>query len=52
MRLSTHAADYLGLADRGRLAPGAWADAVVLDGDLQLKDVIVEGASIELAHAG
>jgi N-acetylglucosamine-6-phosphate deacetylase len=52
MRLSTHAADYLGLRERGRLAPGAWADAVVLDRDLQLMDVIVEGASIELAHAG
>jgi N-acetylglucosamine-6-phosphate deacetylase len=51
MRLSTHAADYLGLADRGRLAPGAWADVVVLDRDLQLKDVFVEGVSIELAHA-
>jgi N-acetylglucosamine-6-phosphate deacetylase len=51
MRLSTHAADYLGLADRGRLAPGAWADAVVLDRDLHLKDVFVEGVSIDLAHA-
>jgi N-acetylglucosamine-6-phosphate deacetylase len=51
MRLSTHAADYLGLTDRGRLAPGTWADAVVLDRDLHLKDVFVEGASIELAHA-
>jgi N-acetylglucosamine-6-phosphate deacetylase len=51
MRLSTHAADYLGLADRGRLVPGAWADAVVLDRDLQLNDVFVEGVSVELAHA-
>jgi N-acetylglucosamine-6-phosphate deacetylase len=51
MRVSTHAADYLGLADRGRLAVGTWGDAVVLDRDLQLKDVFVEGASIELAHA-
>jgi N-acetylglucosamine-6-phosphate deacetylase len=50
-RVSTHAADYLGLADRGRLAAGAWADAVVLDRDLRLKDVFIEGASIELAHA-
>lgn len=50
-RVSTHAADYLGLADRGRLAPGAWADAVVLDRDLNLKNVYVEGAGIELAHA-
>jgi N-acetylglucosamine-6-phosphate deacetylase len=51
MRLSTHAADYLGLTDRGRLTPGAWADVVVLDRDLQLKDVFVEGASIEFANA-
>jgi len=51
MRLSTHAADYLGLTDRGRLAPGAWGDAVVLDRDLKLQDVFVEGASIDLAHA-
>lgn len=50
-RVSTHAADYLGLADRGRLAPGAWADVVVLDRDLALMDVYVEGVSIELAHA-
>jgi N-acetylglucosamine-6-phosphate deacetylase len=51
MRLSTHAADYLGLTDRGRLAPGTWGDAVVLDRDLKLRDVFVEGASIDLAHA-
>jgi N-acetylglucosamine-6-phosphate deacetylase len=51
-RVSTHAADYLGLSDRGRLAVGAWADVVVLDRDLQLMDVYVEGASIEFAHAG
>jgi N-acetylglucosamine-6-phosphate deacetylase len=51
MRLSTHAADYLGLADRGRLAPGAWGDVVVLDRDLQVTDVFVEGASIEFANA-
>ena len=50
MRLSTHAANYLGATDRGRLAPGTWADAVVLDRDLQLKDVFVEGASIDLAN--
>ena len=51
-RVSTHAADYLGATDRGRLAAGAWGDVVVLDRDLQLTDVYVEGASIELAHAG
>jgi N-acetylglucosamine-6-phosphate deacetylase len=51
-RVSTHAADYLGLADRGRLAPGAWADLAVLDRDLNLQDVYVEGVGIELTHAG
>jgi N-acetylglucosamine-6-phosphate deacetylase len=49
-RTSTHAADYLGIGDRGRLVPGAWADLVVFARDLRLKDVYVEGASI--AHAG
>jgi N-acetylglucosamine-6-phosphate deacetylase len=46
-RVSTHAADYLGVTDRGRLAPGAWADVVVLDRDLKLQSVYVEGHSIE-----
>lgn len=50
-RVSTHAADYLGATDRGRLAPGAWGDVVVLDRDLQLTDVYVEGTSIDLPHA-
>ena len=48
MRVSTHAADYMGLSDRGRLKPGAWADVVVLDSDLQLQSVWVEGDAIEL----
>ena len=43
-RTSTHAAAYLGLDDRGRLALGAWADVVVLQADsLQLQQVLVEG---------
>ena len=46
-RVSTHAADYLGLPDRGRLAPGAWADVVVLDRDLQLTAVYAQGAAVE-----
>jgi N-acetylglucosamine-6-phosphate deacetylase len=50
-RTATHAADFLGLAERGRLAPGAWADAVVLDRDLRLQAVYVEGEAIDLAHA-
>jgi N-acetylglucosamine-6-phosphate deacetylase len=51
-RTATHAADHLGVPDRGRLQSGAWADWVVLDRDLHLTDVFVEGVSIELAHAG
>ena len=47
-RTSTLAAEHLGLADRGRLQAGAWADVVVLDRDLQLTGVVVEGESIEL----
>ncbi|GAB3663475.1 N-acetylglucosamine-6-phosphate deacetylase [Ramlibacter alkalitolerans] len=51
-RLATHAADFLGLADRGRLAVGAWADVVVLDRDLRVQEVFVEGGSIDVPHAG
>ena len=46
-RVSTHAADYLGVVDRGRLAVGAWADVVVLDRDLNLQAIYIEGHSIE-----
>ena len=45
-RVSTNAADYLGLADRGRLQVGAWADMVVLDRDLRIDRVVVEGSLI------
>lgn len=37
-------ADYLGLADRGRIAVGAVADLVVLDDDLELAAVMLRGA--------
>ncbi len=47
-RVSTHAADYMGLEDRGRLAVGAWADFVVMNRDLQLQRVVVEGDEIDL----
>jgi N-acetylglucosamine-6-phosphate deacetylase len=50
-RTATHAADYLGLGDRGRLAEGVHADIVVFDRDLQLKGVIAEGEDIDLADA-
>jgi N-acetylglucosamine-6-phosphate deacetylase len=46
-RVSRHAADYLRLPDRGRLAPGAWADLVLLEPrTLQLQQVCVEGEAI------
>src|SRR5690606_37876573 len=47
-RVSTHAAEFLGLADRGRLAAGAWADVVVLDRDLRVQEVFVEGGSVDV----
>lgn len=50
-RVSTYAADYLGLEDRGRIEIGAWADLVVLSPELKLLKVFVEGACIELADA-
>jgi N-acetylglucosamine-6-phosphate deacetylase len=46
-RVSTYAADFLGITDRGRLVTNAWADVVVMNRDLQLTDVFTEGISIE-----
>ena len=43
LRVSTNAADYLGETRRGRLAPGCHADFVVLDRDLNIKAVFIEG---------
>jgi N-acetylglucosamine-6-phosphate deacetylase len=49
-RVSTYAAEYLGLPDRGRLVEGACADLVVVDRDLHLQRVIAEGEDIDLAN--
>ncbi|MFT7721990.1 MAG: amidohydrolase family protein [Roseateles sp.] len=46
-RCARFPADYLDLADRGRLAPGAWADAVVLDEALRPRQVFSEGHAID-----
>ena len=47
-RVSTHAANYLRLPDRGRLQVGAVADIVVLDAaTLQLQQVWVEGQALK-----
>lgn len=48
-RLSLYPADYLGETMRGRIAPGAWADLVVLDASLQPVAVYVEGEAIDLS---
>lgn len=42
-RVSLNAADYLGETQRGRLAPGCHADFVVLDRELNIKTVYIEG---------
>ena len=50
--VSTHAAHYLGLADRGTLGVGAWADIVVLDAQLRVRRVIVQGQEdVDVADA-
>ena len=48
-RTATIAADHMGLADRGRLETGAWADMVVLDSALQLQAVWIEGSAVDLS---
>lgn len=47
-RLSRYPADYLGLDDRGRLAPGCFADCVVLDDALTVRACLVEGRAVAL----
>lgn len=48
-RLSLYPADHLGEPTRGRLEPDAWADIVVLDEQLRVVAVYVEGEAIALA---
>ena len=49
-RASSYPADYLGESLRGRLDVGAWADIVVMDADLSLQAVFVEGEPIPPAQ--
>ncbi|MFC5473779.1 N-acetylglucosamine-6-phosphate deacetylase [Paraherbaspirillum soli] len=51
LRVSTYPADYLGMQERGRLKNGCFADIVVLDRQLKLKAVYVEGEQIDLVDA-
>ena len=48
-RVSTNAADYLGLNDRGRIVAGAYADLVVLDPSHTVRAVYVEGEPVATA---
>ncbi len=50
-RVSTYAADFLGLHERGRLAQGCYADLVLLDRALRLKAVCIEGEFCDLNDA-
>ena len=50
LRTSTFAADHMGVLDRGRLVPRAWADVLVLGHDLQLQAIYTEGSRLEPAH--
>ena len=43
-----HAANYLGLNERGRLQEQYYADMVVLDRELHIVAVYVEGEKVEL----
>ncbi|SDK80748.1 N-acetylglucosamine 6-phosphate deacetylase [Modicisalibacter muralis] len=45
-RLSRYPADFLGLVDRGRLAEGCQADLVVMDSQLGVQSVYVEGGVV------
>lgn len=51
LRVSTYPADYLGMQERGRLKKGCFADILVLDRQLTLKTVYVEGERIDLVDA-
>lgn len=48
-RTSTYACDFLGAPERGRIAKDCFADLVVLDRDMKVMDVLVEGHSQERA---
>ncbi len=50
-RVSTYAADFLGLIERGRLQINSYADMVVLDRALNLIAVYIEGEKIDLKDA-
>ena len=44
--VTTNAARVLALPRKGRLEPGADADVVVLDGDIEIRRVLVGGLAV------
>jgi N-acetylglucosamine-6-phosphate deacetylase len=50
-RVSTNAASYLGIADRGVLRVGALADIVVLDTQMRVRQIVVEGQAEVVVQA-
>lgn len=46
-RCSQYPAEHLGIAERGHIAPGCFADLLVVEEDLALRQVLVEGESLE-----
>lgn len=50
-RLSRNPARYLGLNERGQLIPGSWADLVLLNADLNVNRVYIEGEEIVINDA-
>jgi N-acetylglucosamine-6-phosphate deacetylase len=49
LRLSTYPADFIGRRDRGRIALRGWADLVVLDAQMRVTEVVVEGETVSRA---
>ena len=42
-RLATYPADFIGRWDRSRIAEGAWADLLILEGNQQIGEIVIEG---------
>lgn len=50
LRTSTLASNFIGVADRARLVAGSFADIVLLNRDLNITHVFVEGRAVDFAR--